>query len=71
MKYFGFDLFAGAGGLSEGFTQAGYNIIGTVEKDHWACETQKTRYIYHYLKNKNPDKLNEYWEYCQKTKSYE
>jgi len=59
----GIDLFAGAGGLSEGFMQAGFEIIGTVEKDKWACETQRTRHIYHYLKQINC--LNDYWEYCK------
>jgi len=34
------DTFAGAGGFSLGFEQAGgYNIVGAIEKDSWACET--------------------------------
>ncbi len=65
--YSGFDLFAGAGGLSEGFIQAGFNIIGSVEKVKWACETQKTRHIYHYLKQEKS--LNDYWDYCRETLS--
>lgn len=69
MKLNGIDLFAGAGGLSEGFIQAGFNIIGTVEKDRWACETQKTRHIFHYLKKIGA--LDDYWEYCRKTTSPE
>lgn len=65
MAICGIDLFAGAGGLSEGFIQAGFKIIATVEKEKWACETLKTRHIYHHLKNIN--QLDDYWEYCHNT----
>lgn len=44
------DLFAGAGGLSEGFIQAGYTPIAHVEMDEAACFTLKTRSAYHWLK---------------------
>lgn len=33
------DLFAGAGGFSLGFMQAGFELIGAVEIDQWASET--------------------------------
>jgi DNA (cytosine-5)-methyltransferase 1 len=46
------DLFAGAGGLSEGFIKAGFNPIAHVEMDEAACYTLKTRAAYHHLKGK-------------------
>lgn len=50
MKYYVIDLFAGCGGLSEGFTQTGFEVIAQVEMDKWACETLTTRHLYHTLK---------------------
>jgi len=44
------DLFAGAGGLSEGFTKQGFEAIAHVEMNKLACETLKTRAAFHYLK---------------------
>lgn len=43
------DLFAGAGGLSEGFIKAGYTPIAHVEMKRDACNTLKTRAAFHYL----------------------
>ena len=37
------DLFAGCGGLSEGFYRQGFNALAHVEMNHAACETLKTR----------------------------
>lgn len=46
------DLFAGAGGLSEGFFQAGFNPIAHVEMNEAAAKTLETRAAYYYLKGK-------------------
>lgn len=46
------DLFAGAGGLSEGFIREGYNPVAHVEMSSDACDTLKTRLAFHHL-NKN------------------
>ena len=45
------DLFAGAGGLSEGFIRAGFKPIAHVEMNKNACDTFKTRTAYHWLKD--------------------
>ena len=56
------DLFAGCGGLSEGFIQAGgYMPLAHVEIDRAACYTLKTRTAYHWLKKNN--ELNVYRSY--------
>ena len=47
------DLFAGAGGLSEGFATAGYQPIAHVEMDADACNTLKTREAFYYLNSIN------------------
>jgi len=44
------DLFAGAGGLSEGFIRAGFEPIAHVEADASACFTLKTRQAFHWLR---------------------
>ncbi|RBL93300.1 DNA cytosine methyltransferase [Chitinophaga flava] len=46
------DLFAGAGGLSEGFLRQGYNPIAHVEMDEGACYSLKTRVAYYHLKKR-------------------
>ena len=37
------DLFAGCGGLSEGFYKQGFKPIAHVELDHYSCESLKMR----------------------------
>lgn len=59
------DLFAGAGGLSEGFVRAGFSPIAHVEIDKNACETLQTRNAYYYLKKKND--LGIYYDYLKKS----
>ncbi len=44
------DLFAGAGGLSEGFIRAGFSALAHVEMDANACDTLRTRIAFHELK---------------------
>ena len=46
-KYTFIDLFAGCGGLSEGFYKQGFQGLTHVEYDHYACESLRTR-IKHY-----------------------
>ena len=58
------DLFAGAGGLSEGFIRNGFTPIAHVEMDKDACLTLKTRLAFHYLKQR--DKLGVYLSYLKK-----
>ncbi|MGI6028498.1 MAG: DNA cytosine methyltransferase [Candidatus Heteroscillospira sp.] len=63
------DLFAGAGGLSEGFTRAGYEPVAHVEMDVAACYTLKTRAAYHWLKKQR--KLEIYDQYLNRKLSRE
>lgn len=63
------DLFAGAGGLSEGFIRAGFNPIAHVEMNKSACETLKTRVAYHWLKRNKQFKIyNDYLKSDNKVK---
>jgi DNA (cytosine-5)-methyltransferase 1 len=51
MRYI--DLFAGAGGFSEGFKRVGFEPVAHVEIDLAACLTLKTRLAYYYLTENN------------------
>jgi DNA (cytosine-5)-methyltransferase 1 len=63
------DLFAGAGGLSEGFIRAGFKPIAHVEMNKDACDTIKTRTAYHWLKeNKKARIYNNYLKSENKNK---
>ena len=57
------DLFAGAGGLSEGFVQAGFSPVAHIEMDKDACDTLRTRCCYHYLNSHN--QLDTYYDYLK------
>lgn len=57
------DLFAGAGGLSEGFIRQGFKPVAHVEMNKHACDTIKTRTTFHWLKENN--KTNIYYDYLK------
>lgn len=57
------DLFAGAGGLSEGFTRMGFTPIAHVEMNKDACDTLRTRAVFHWLKENG--KENIYYDYLK------
>ena len=60
-KYTFIDLFAGAGGLSEGFIQEGFEPIAHVEMNPYAAMTLETRSAYYYLKENNNVEI--YYDY--------
>ena len=59
------DLFAGAGGLSEGFVNAGFTPVAHVEMNKDACDTLRTRTAFHWLKEKGQEE--EYYDYLKGT----
>jgi DNA (cytosine-5)-methyltransferase 1 len=61
MRYI--DLFAGAGGFSEGFKRAGFEPVAHVEVNTAACFTLKTRLAYYYLTEN--DKKDIYVQYLK------
>ncbi|WP_321833808.1 DNA cytosine methyltransferase [Pseudomonas kulmbachensis] len=62
------DLFAGPGGLGEGFSSfdggRGFDIIVSAEKDPVARKTLRLRAFFRLLKLKNPSALDDYYDYC-------
>jgi DNA (cytosine-5)-methyltransferase 1 len=62
------DLFAGPGGLGEGFTSFGngrrFEIVVSAEKDPKAWQTLRLRAFYRLLKANKPSHLHEYYDYC-------
>lgn len=63
------DLFAGAGGLSEGFIREGFHPVAHVEMNKEATDTLKTRLVFHHLNEKK--KLSQYYAYLKKEISRE
>ena len=57
------DLFAGAGGLSEGFIRENFHPVAHVEMSREACSTLKTRLAFHHLNYNN--KNSGYLSYLQ------
>lgn len=55
------DIFAGAGGLAEGFIETGFSPIAHIEMNKYAALTLKTRACYHFLKSKGDSK--KYFKY--------
>jgi DNA (cytosine-5)-methyltransferase 1 len=58
------DLFAGAGGLSEGFIREGFTPAAHIEMDSNACDTLTTRLAFHHLHNNND--IDIYYSYLRK-----
>lgn len=50
------DLFAGCGGLSEGFYRQGFKALAHVEINHWACETLRERMRFYNYKEADINK---------------
>lgn len=58
------ELFAGAGGLSEGFNALGFHPVAHVEMNKDACLSLKTRACYYYLKENGQENI--YRDYLEK-----
>ncbi len=62
------DLFAGPGGLGEGFSSYNqgddFEIVVSAEKDPIARKTLRLRAFYRLLKSHNPSALDDYYDYC-------
>lgn len=62
------DLFAGPGGLGEGFSSSGdgnrFEIVVSAEMDPAARKTLKLRAFYRLLRQKNPTRLCDYYDFC-------
>lgn len=62
------DLFAGPGGLGEGFASLGgsnsFEIVVSAEADPTARETLRLRAFFRLLKKNNPEHLCDYYDFC-------
>lgn len=58
------DLFAGCGGLSEGFIRAGFSPVAHIEMDLAASNSLRTRMCYHWLMQNKKEKI--YFDYLKK-----
>lgn len=57
------DLFAGPGGLGDGFASAGFDVVLSCEMDSTACETLTIRKFFHLFEaGKVPE---EYYQFCR------
>ncbi|GFM91118.1 DNA cytosine methyltransferase [Pseudomonas cichorii] len=69
------DLFAGPGGLGEGFTSFGdgqrFEIVVSAEKDVEAWKTLRLRAFYRLLKKYKSSHLSEYYDFCNNDSSLE
>ena len=63
------DLFAGAGGLSEGFIREGFVPVTHLEMGKDACDTLRTRLSFLHLSQTN--NLNPYYSYLKKEETEE
>ena len=54
-KFTFIDLFAGCGGLSEGFYKQGFNPLIHVEYDHYSCESLKMRLKHYNFPDRNTE----------------
>jgi DNA (cytosine-5)-methyltransferase 1 len=63
------DLFAGPGGLGEGFSSLNdgnsFNVIVSAEMDSAARKTLRLRAYYRAIKKNNSSALDEYYRFCE------
>ncbi|MCF5748012.1 DNA (cytosine-5-)-methyltransferase, partial [Pseudomonas tremae] len=63
------DLFAGPGGLGEGFSSLNngrsFEVLVSAEMDPFARNTLRLRAFYRALKKQNPDALKDYYRFCE------
>lgn len=63
------DLFAGPGGLGEGFSSlndgSSFEVLVSAEMDPFARATLRLRAFYRALKKSNPEALDDYYYYCE------